>query len=249
MSASLQFFPLSAFDCREELYATPRVSMRKLPDGQAFATAIDAEGPNTLGTPALPALKAAYAYLKGARQGAPAGTRTIAVLVTDGVPISCGSTVDSVSRAAAEVAGDIPTFVVGLGNERGLDAIAAAGKTGKPFVVPADDPSKVADRFTEAMEQLKKSTIGCDYAVPETPAGKKLDVATVNVVLSKGTSSETLAYDKDCAGSGWRYDNPDAPTRILLCPKACNDLTASATSVDLQVGCTTKGANNGQIPR
>ncbi len=105
LNASLQFFPLSPLDCSESLYATPRVAMRELPDPSAFGQAIDAEGPNVFSTPTLPALRAAIAYLRTvkANQAAKNGGRVAIVLVTDGEPVGCGSSVSSVSKEVANV--------------------------------------------------------------------------------------------------------------------------------------------------
>ena len=42
------------------------------------------------------------------------------------------------------------------------------------------------------------------------------------------------------SGDGWYYDNPAAPTQIILCPSTCTAVEGDMTGeVDVTLGCTT----------
>lgn len=44
----------------------------------------------------------------------------------------------------------------------------------------------------------------------------------------------------DCSTGGWYYDDIDAPTRIILCPNSCSEISTDAAGrVDIELGCTT----------
>jgi hypothetical protein len=240
------FFPLATFDCRQELYAAPQVSMRPLPDDNSFRDVLDTEAPDTLGTPALPALNAAYAYLDSLQGAGNGPSRPAVVLVTDGVPLGCGSSLGTVGDAARNVAARIPTYVLGLGSDEGLDAIAAAGGTGKAIRVSTVDPGAVTDGVLGALDALKKSAGGCEFELPSAPDGRELNLGTVNVAVQG--SGELMSYDKDCKKGGWHYDNPEAPRRIALCADTCRGLAAASKQVELHIGCTTQGTD-GSIPK
>ncbi len=59
LSASLQFFPLSANDCSLPQYQKPRVEMTALPDPGPLSSALSLTLPNMPTTPTLPALQGA----------------------------------------------------------------------------------------------------------------------------------------------------------------------------------------------
>src|ERR1700690_108807 len=68
LSASLQFFPQNSDECNTSLYAAPAVSMRALPDGTTFSTAMTANSPGGE-TPTLPALTGAIEYAQSVQKG------------------------------------------------------------------------------------------------------------------------------------------------------------------------------------
>lgn len=248
--ASLQFFPSDSNTCGAD-YETPKVNLRALPNMADFQTAIDATSPNG-GTPTLPAIKGAVAYAKNIQttQAALDGGKVAIVLVTDGEPNDCSSTVTAVSNEVAAVKADIPTYVIGVGNITALNSIAQAGGTNQAYIVSTSNPSQTTQEFQNALATIRGNTLACDYAVPAPPAGKTLDLGTVNVVYTpKAAVAETLAYNKDCTGGGWRYDDPASPTKIQLCPTSCDRVRLDQEpKVEVQLGCATRGTN-GQIPR
>jgi hypothetical protein len=170
-----------------------------------------------------------------------------AVLVTDGEPTGCGSSVAEVSTVAKEYAATMPTYVVGVGTSLGnLNAIAEAGGTKKAFIV-TDNGVETAKALGQALEEIRGAQISCDYKFPKQEGEKKFDVDKVNVVFSSGgANSTTFPYSKDCSVKGWRYDNVSAPTKIELCPETCAAVKSdTAAQVDVQFGCETLGG----VPR
>ncbi|CAN5180074.1 hypothetical protein BH09MYX1_BH09MYX1_51950 [soil metagenome] len=66
----------------------------------------------------------------------------------------------------------------------------------------------------------------------------------VNIVFTPTNSiPQTLSYNPDCTnGTGWRYDDPKAPKKILLCGGTCDKVqTDKSGTVDVVLGCETKG--------
>ena len=79
--------------------------------------------------------------------------------------------------------------------------------------------------------------------MPPPPEGETLDPYAVNVVLGKTDGSQSvLAYSKECSDAGgWRYDDAQAPKRIMLCGNSCNDVKAQAEGkVSIAFGCKTQ---------
>ncbi len=67
----------------------------------------------------------------------------------------------------------------------------------------------------------------------------------MNVTLTpSGGKTQDLLQATDAAScpasGGWYYDNPSAPTKLLLCPATCNTVKADAkASVNILMGCKT----------
>ena len=243
VSASLQYFPLDSDECNEQTYKTPEVMMRALPEPGAFASSMQSHDPNG-GTPTLPALRGAISYAAAENAQHPA-EKTFVVLVTDGEPNDCNSTVDNVSaEAASGVAKGVSTYVIGVGDSlANLDRIADGGGTKKAILVSTSNPAQAKDDFAKALQAVRGQAM-CELGIPDPGNGKTLDYATVNVDFTpQGGAEVLLAYDKDCtSGSGWHYDDPTKPTKIRLCPSSCSAIQkASGGKVEVEVGCATRG--------
>lgn len=268
LRASLQFFPdgdlpdppgepdpqrdvneVCSFD-----YATPKVALTSAADA-SFVSAIETTAPAG-GTPTVPALKGAISYAEKVAAER-AGEKTVVVFVTDGEPgfmingsfvPGCQNVQNTIENAAsiaqAAHAKGIPTYVIGVGPSLDkLNSIAAAGGTTSALMVSIDDPSKVAGKIRDGLNDIRRREATCDFAVPPPPEGETLDPYAVNVVLAKTDGSQSvLAYSKECSdGSGWRYDDAKAPKRILLCGTSCNDVKAEAEGkISIAFGCKTK---------
>lgn len=237
--AALQYFPLTLDWCSATRYATPAVGMTTLPDATKLATSIDGTSPiSDRGTPTLPALEGAFQYAEAVLAAEPTH-RVAVVLVTDGEPRDCGSTVDGVSARAAAARARIPTFVVGVGGNQSLDILAFNGGTDKAIVVDTQDPTKTGDAMRDALAKVQ-GTLGCDFAIPD--AGTPVDPSKVNVMLTLAGTPSSLAYDEACSPSGgWHYDSPANPGRIVLCPSTCGEARASTNArLEVVFGCATK---------
>jgi uncharacterized protein YegL len=241
VQASLQFFA-SADECNVAGYTAPAVAMRALPDGATFGTAIDAISPSG-GTPTRPALEGAIGYAKQVQTQHPDGKVAI-VLVTDGEPNDCSSSVNNVAALAGTVAQAIPTYVIGVGSSlTNLNQIAKGGGTSQAILVSTTTPASITTDFEKAIGQIKQQALSCEYKIPAPPSGQTLDAANVNVLYTAGSgASDTLTYNKDCTGAGWRYDDAAAPTKVFICPTSCDAVKNDKTGrIDVLFGCATKG--------
>ena len=256
LDASLQFFPLGANvdEACAAPYATPQVPLTPLVDSAAFIAAIDGTAPSG-GTPTLPALQGAITYAQKTAQEKPAA-KTAVVLITDGVPgyringqnvTGCANNdiahVSALAKSAFEATPAIRTYVIGVGPSLdNLNSIAAAGGTGEAIMVSVSDPSQTKTDFESALGVVRAATLSCDFAFPAPPDGSTLDVNAVNVLFSSGGGADqVVARNADCAGgTGWRYDNPNAPTRIQLCPTSCATAQGDRNGkITVLFGCTT----------
>jgi hypothetical protein len=270
LHASLQFFPdgdlpdpagpadpqrdvneVCSFD-----YATPKVALTLASDA-SFVSAIEATKPQG-GTPTVPALQGAISYAEKIASERP-DEKTVVVFVTDGEPgfvingqfvSGCQNVQNTVENASsiaqAAYAKGIPTYVVGVGPSLDkLNAVASAGGTSSALMVDISDPAKTSTQIRTALNDIRRREATCDFAVPPPPEGETLDPYAVNVVLAKTDGTQNvLAYSKECTDeAGWRYDNATAPTRIMLCGSACNNVKADGDGkVSIAFGCKTKVA-------
>jgi hypothetical protein len=104
--------------------------------------------------------------------------------------------------------------------------------------------------FDEVAEQvIQGSTIACEFAIPPPPEGEEFDPMQVNVeFMDDAGATLEIGYVEsmaDCAGvtNGWYYDDPAAPTTILLCPQTCEAIQGFAMAqIFIEFGCATKPA-------
>ncbi|HXU69432.1 MAG TPA: vWA domain-containing protein [Polyangia bacterium] len=243
MSASLSLFPAANDICNPSVYYFAEVPLTALPETSMFSTAMSAATPMG-NTPTLPAVQGAIDYAKDVASMT-AGARTAIVLVTDGDPDECNSSVANVSFEVAKVATTIPTYVIGVGDSlSSLDMIAQSGGTGAPTLVTVGDANQTKSEFLAALQKIRGLVLSCDFPVPSPPSGETLDFQSVNVLYTPSSApAEQLLYDSSCAsGVGWRYDDPKNPTQIELCPSSCNEVRQDhGGRVDVVFGCATAG--------
>jgi hypothetical protein len=265
ITASLSIFPLNnnktqsaadediAPDCQASAYVAPVVQPTALPNSTAFADAIMAlDPPNEYGTPTLPALSGTIDYAKSVLAEDP--TRKVAiVMVTDGDPTRCqGNNIANTAAAAAAVAEQIPTYVIGVGKSlTSLNDIAVGGGTEKAFVVSSDGmgqtPEKTRQDLLDAVNLIRGQAISCEIDIPTPPVGKKLDPEKVDVQFSgDGKPASSLKYGTACTGdAAWRYDDATTPTKIELCADACAAVKADAKGkLDVVFGCVKRDVVN-----
>ncbi len=244
ISASLAFFPGDRQNlCDGRTYKTPSVAMSALPNA-TFGRVLDARGRNR-DTPTRPALEGAIGYAQTVADGEGKDGKVAVVLVTDGIPQGCqNESIENVTDVAASVAATFPTYVIGVGRElESLNAIAAGGGTTSAHFVNVGEPAQTQAEFSQAIETIRSSALTCDYKIPAPPTGESFDRSKVNVQHFTSGAAETLSYDQTCAsGSGWKYDNPQQPARILLCDGTCAGVKRSSGKVDIVFGCGTQAA-------
>ncbi len=101
--------------------------------------------------------------------------------------------------------------------------------------------------FFDAVAQAVESTarVACELDIPR-PDGGVLDPNAVNVRVSDGSSPAVVvprvADEPTCAGgTGWYYDDPKNPTKVLLCPAACEAAQAkdagAPPKIEVLFGC------------
>lgn len=241
IEASLAFFPIVSGKnsvCTAADYAAPVVAMTPLPAATPFSTAFSNTGPNG-GTPTVPALTGALDYAATIKAQ---GKNVAVVLATDGAPNDCSSDVTGVSNVAATgVTNGVKTYVIGVGPNTGnLDTIAQGGGTTAAIMIPTNNPAQVSADLIKAVGNIASSLLGCEYPLPTPPAGQTLDVNKVNVnFTAPNTPTKTLAYSGDCSNpDGWHYDSATAPTKIILCQKACDTgKNTPGAKLDVIFGC------------
>jgi hypothetical protein len=260
-SVGLQYFavPASALQgsqpvasCDPAVYAEPDVEIGPLPDSApALEASLAAHFPWST-SPMQPALQGAVAHAVAWGAAHP-GATPVVVLVTDGDPSGCDSTVAgtvSIAATADRDAPAIPVFVIGIGaSGSNLDAIAAGGGTGRAFYVDAQ--GAVGDDFRAALDAVQRSHAACRYDLPRAEAGT-LDLDRVNIAYGPASGSTrtvvgNVSGPSACApgsdgSDGWYYDPPDDPRAIVLCPDTCAAVAGPETTVAVALGCATQPA-------
>lgn len=234
ISVGLKFF---GSDCNPAYYAQPEVPIGEVTQNAAtIAQTLQARAPFE-GTATTPALQGGLMAAQAHAQANP-DAKVVMLLVTDGAPDDCGSSLDTASAAAMDALNQgIPTYVLGLGDINGLNALAVAGGTGAAL---SADPTNV-DAVVQKMNEIRGQALPCDYAVPADAD----DLSLVNLQFLTGGNSSTVPGVSDVAAcdpaqGGWYYDNPAAPTRIIACDQTCGQFKAAADGqVNVVLGCPT----------
>jgi hypothetical protein len=246
--------------CNVSDYSTPEVPIQVLPGvASAITSSLSKHGPGG-GTPTAPALTGATQYASQWAAAHP-DRKTIVVLATDGDPTGCtGNAVQDVANIAsgAHLANpSVDTFVIGVGSSlTSLNAIAAAGGTGQALIV--DTSANPGQQFLDAMNKIRTvvteqqtttqvTQVPCQWTIPPAPDGQTFDKTKVNVDFTSSAGKQQIGAvptQNDCAnapnGNGWYYDNPDAPTVVLVCPQTCTTIQGTPSArIDVVFGCAT----------
>lgn len=201
------------------------------------------------GTPTTPALDGAHKFVRN--EQAMHGDRIAAVvLVTDGQPRQCNSTIPSTAAIATEALSGSPpikTYVLGVGpNLSNLNAIAQAGGTMEAYLVESGGQ----DAFTAALETIRTSALTCEYAIPDEDGAVRALTST-GVWTRTGADGarvevQQVASAEACGGgAGWFYDHPNAgdagpkPSKVILCPASCDPVShANNSHLDIALNCS-----------
>jgi hypothetical protein len=251
LGAGIMFFPRSQPGgqpfCSTADYTFPVVPIGLLPGvAHSITTAISLQTRGAA-TPMMPALDGAHIYARS-NEATHADHTTAVVVVTDGQPRDCGSTLQSVAAVIATAMTGVPpirTYVLGVGPATGnLNALAAAGGTSQAFLVESSGETALL----ASLEAIRSSALACEYVLPAEISTR--DVVQVSTTVGGGGTPmrvDQVANAEACMGQpGWFYDSPLAegapsPTKILLCPASCDPLVQSMGShIDVAINCTSR---------
>ncbi len=254
LGLGLQYYPLRA-QCNRDDYANPAVPIQVLPMGQADISSSLTAQQMSGGTPMVAALEGTLTYLKKWSTDNPTH-KVVLVLASDGAPDdSCiapspmgrENSLANATLTAMEAYGSDPkisTFVIGVGSETMvLEQIATAGG-GKAFFV--DTTMDIQGAFLDALQQIRGNALSCEFPIPNAE-GKTLDYDRVNVVYTPEGGGQLLLVNVGTAdqcskapNTGWYYDDPAMPTKVILCQDACGVATQAGTGrIDVVFGCKT----------
>jgi hypothetical protein len=240
VGVGVQFF---GDECNADFYATPSVPIAPLPGNM---TAMQAAFPllPIEGTATVPAMQGALQHARAWATQHP-DSKTVILLVTDGLPADCNSTVEGVVDVIADGLNSSPsiqTFVIGIGiGLLALNDFAAAGGTGQALLV---EPG-VAQALVTALNDIRGAALPCDYALPDG-GGNEVDSTQVNLrYTAPGATESTLlgwvptSADCDPVKGGWYYDDPAVPSRLIACDLSCGTLKDAGGEVSVVLGCPT----------
>lgn len=93
---------------------------------------------------------------------------------------------------------------------------------------------------------VMSASLSCAYDIPTPMGGEVFDDDEVNVQFDDGMGGTLeighveAAGDCGAVGDGWYYDDPVAPTTIVLCPQTCDAIQGFALArVGIVFGCAT----------
>lgn len=253
-------------DCNPAACAVPLVDIGTLtaapaPEDQHEAALVDAVEASTPrlppagemargGTPTSVALDGALTWA-AAHQALHVEGRTVVLFVTDGQPAGCDQRIAAITAIAesARRASGVATYAVGLTDAMGeglkrddMNALAVAGGTERAFFI--QDGPTAAEELLATLSEIRGLALPCDFPMPEaTSSGLEIDPRLVNVTYTSGDGTETqftkVPGAGDCGASrSWYYDDEDNPTRVVLCPSACDTVsTDTRASFEILVGC------------
>lgn len=211
------------------------------------------------GTPTLPALTGA---IDGAQSFAAANPshNVIVILATDGTPTVCDpvlfgdddtmAAINNVANvAAAGLALEIPTFVIGVFGpedvaeaQTNLDTIAQAG-AGQPAYVISTGNNQSTQALIQALNDIRENAKSCEFELVE--GDDPIDYASVWVRIQEGDMEEVWVKRVDGPAAcdpvtgGFYYDTPisggQKPSRIILCPATCALIDEAAENPTVEV--------------
>lgn len=131
----------------------------------------------------------------------------------------------------------------GAASAQGIEHWEASRLTnGLTFSICTEDWSAL---FSELAKKVgETAAVPCTVELPEPPPGQSLSYGQINVLFTPPGMSDGDAIPKvdgasACTSkSAWYYDDPQMPTRILLCPDSCA-AAGRGGSLQIALGCDT----------
>ena len=91
-----------------------------------------------------------------------------------------------------------------------------------------------------------ESSLACEWAIPDPMGDDPIDFGKVNVDFDDGMGGvQTIGKvesEADCGNvsDGWFYDDPQNPTKILVCPQTCTKIQGvPKATMKIKFGCET----------
>jgi hypothetical protein len=100
-----------------------------------------------------------------------------------------------------------------------------------------------AAAFNNALQAIRRASIGCEFTMPTTDAGLINPEQVVLEYFAGGTGAGQRIFKVNSASScnntdGFYYDSNGSPSRITLCPGTCTRVQGdSLGKVDILLGC------------
>ena len=161
-------------------------------------------------------------------------------------------------------AGPISTFSVGIGPFPSSDTgsydpvfmghLAKAGGTAPPGCDPNEnsnvqnichfqvDPTKASNvaaltkAFIDAINKIRSQVTSCTFDLEKPDGGGAIDPSSVNVVFTDG--SGVVHIIPEDPQNGWHYDDPTAPTKVILNGSGCDEVKLdSLGKLSIVLGC------------
>jgi Mg-chelatase subunit ChlD len=264
MDVALRFFPHDSpaagcndDDCDENACAQELVPIGPLTadpaptdaQEQALVDAVNASAPGGGqggGTPTYAALSGAEQWAM-AHQAANPNERTVVVFVTDGQPNGCNEDTNAIAGLAdaARTSSGVLTYAIGIsaGVDDGImDPIAQAGGTNQAIMI--EDGSAQSSLLT-ALQNIRGQVLSCNFVMPsQRDPSQPINPNLVNVNYTPGGGGPAgivggVNSAADCTSAGgWYYDNPAAPTQIILCPATCSTVQSDPSpQIQIVIGC------------
>lgn len=221
----------------------------------------------TGGTPLAASMNGQLPILKAYSPAAPVkpGGKYVLVVMTDGIPSDGRQACLTAASSALTGTPSVLTFAVGVGNvnanastvydelfvgdlaEAGGTAPAGcntnwsdANMTGTPCHFQITPGSKTAQQiqadFLAAVNKIRDTVSSCELTLDFSSGN--VDPAKVNVEYTSG-AGQTSQIKQDAA-NGWTYDDPNAPTKVVLHGTSCDTLKADPEGkVKIILGCKT----------
>jgi hypothetical protein len=110
---------------------------------------------------------------------------------------------------------------------------------GEKISICADDWGEVFARLQSAV--IATSALPCSFEVPDAPQGETLDLDLVRIDFTPSGDTPRQfprASRVDSCGNNeaWHYDDPTAPSQIVLCPSACEAVQRGG-SIEIVLAC------------
>jgi hypothetical protein len=108
-------------------------------------------------------------------------------------------------------------------------------------ITPSGQPNSVIleEAFRSAIDKIRSRVTSCDLKIQSEP-GSLINPHEVNVTFTDSVTGVVTLFDQDIE-NGWTYDDPSAPTEVMLHGTACKALQDDPDgAVRVVLGCATQ---------